>query len=181
MDEGARRIAGLPVREMMIPLQDYPTVCAKDTVGEAIAKMEAAALDVAGQRSLPRVLLVLADGNHLVGIVRRRDILRALIPEFLRRAPLRHHKNPFHISVDHNLAELSLESIVSAMHRHAEYPVSTVMRPLPASIEEDDHLLKAISEMVNEDLAILPVMRGKQVVGVVRSVDVFRELVQLLP
>jgi hypothetical protein len=34
--------------------------------------------------------------------------------------------------------------------------------------------------MVSRNLALLPVMKGKKVIGVVRSVDVFHEIAELL-
>ena len=180
-DDAAMKIATYPVREMMIPLEDYPKVYAHQTVRRAIKIMDEAQLDVGGQKSLPRVLLVLEAGDKLVGIIRRRDVLRALVPGFMQEVQTGHPKKLFDVAVDPNLAELSLEAIVCAIRERAERPVTDVMRRVECSIDGEDHILKAVSEMVNKDLTALPVLRGERVVGVVRSVDVFRELAQLIP
>ena len=47
------------VREMMIPLEDYPWVRIDDTLKYAVRVMEEAHLEVGRRASLPRVLLVL--------------------------------------------------------------------------------------------------------------------------
>ena len=54
------------------------------------------------------------------------------------------------------------------------------MQPIVATINHDDHLMKAVSEFVQYDLALLPVLKDDKVVGVVRTVGVFEELAKLV-
>ena len=49
-----------------------------------------------------------------------------------------------------------------------------------AVIQADDHIMKAVYEMVSRDLSLLPVLDGQRLVGVVRSVELFRELAEVL-
>ena len=53
------------------------------------------------------------------------------------------------------------------------------MRPIEAILDADDHVMKAVYEMVSLNVSLIPVLHEGQLVGVVRSADVFRELAEL--
>jgi predicted transcriptional regulator len=179
-EEAAKRIGALQVSEIMIPLSDYPKVSDHFTLRRAIKILRAAReLQDAGRKSVPRALLVLDPEDKLVGIVRRRDIMRGLVPKYLAGEQPHYQKELFGVAVDPNLAELSINSVIAGMRERANRPVSEVMRPLRMSINHDDHIIKAVNEMVTTNRAILPVVRRGRVVGVLRSLDVFRELARL--
>jgi predicted transcriptional regulator len=55
------------------------------------------------------------------------------------------------------------------------------MQPIKVTLKHDDHLLKIIYEMVENNLSMIPVLKDGSVVGVVRSVDVLEEVAQLVP
>ena len=168
------------VKEVMIPVDKYPSVRDNATLREAIVKIEKAQLEVELRKSLPRVLLVFDEINVLVGTVRRRDIMRGLEPKFLLSKPLEYKKKLFDIAVDPNLAELSYDRVVRGIRDQANRPVSDVMRPIEAILDADDHVMKAVQEMVALDVTLIPVLENRKLVGVVRSVEVFRELAQLV-
>lgn len=178
--EAARRVNELSVGEIMIPLSDYPMVRTTTTLREAIRVMKGAQLEVAERRSLPRVLLVLDERDRLIGLVRRRDIMRGLEPRFLVMEPLEYRKKLFDVAADPNLTELSHERLARGVQEQAKRTVAKVMRPVVAIINYDDHLIKAVYEMVTHGLSLLPVMQHGKPVGVLRSVEVFHELVTLL-
>ena len=168
------------VQEVMIPVEQYPSVRDNATLREAIAKIEEAQLEVERRKSLPRVLLVFDEINVLVGTVRRRDIMRGLEPKYLLSKPLEYKKKLFDIDVDPNLAELSYDRVVRGIREQADRPVSDVMNPIEAILDADDHVMKAVQAMVALDVNLIPVLQDGQLVGVVRSVDVFHDLAQLL-
>jgi predicted transcriptional regulator len=147
---------------------------------EAITVMDNAQLDVGGRKSLPRVLLIVDDNGRIRGHVRRRDVMKGLEPSFLSSEPVTHSKNWFSIDLDPHLAELGTDRVVNAIRQQAERPVKDVMLPIKGSLNYDDHIITAIYEMVAYGVPLLPVMRGEQVVGMVRSVEVFHELAQLV-
>jgi CBS domain-containing protein len=142
--------------------------------------MEGSQLEVDLKKSLPRVILVFDGIDVLVGYVRRRDIMRGLEPNFLSTQPLDYRLKMFDVSIDPNLAELSYDRVVEGIRSQAERPVSDVMRPLEAIVNADDHVMKAVYEMVSLNVSLLPVLHEGNLVGVIRSVDVFRELADLL-
>ena len=168
------------VGEIMIPIDQYPSVQDTATLREAIRVMEDAELEVDLRKSLPRVLLVFDAIGVMVGYVRRRDILRGLEPSSLLARPLDYRKKPFEVGLDPNLPELAFDRVVNSIIKQADRPVTDVMQPNEILIDADDHCVKAMYEMVAWDLSHLPVISRGELVGVVRSVDIFHELVQLL-
>lgn len=176
------------VREMMIPLEVYPWVRIDDTLRQAVKVIEEARLQVGRRVSLPRVLLVFDHDDELVGIVRRRDIMRGLEPNFLVSQPLEYRVKFFDVGVDPHLSELSselskevgLERVVKGLREQANRPVGDVIRPIPTSLGPDDQVMKAVYEMVSLNQSLIPVVEEDKVIGVIRSVDVFHELALLL-
>lgn len=168
------------VGELMIPIADYPKVTASATLRDAIQVMKDARLEVVQRPSLPRVLLVMDERGRLLGTVRRRDIMRGLEPKFLITEPLDYRKKLFEVEADPNLTELSHDRLVRGVREQANRPVAKVMRPIVASIRYEDHLIKAVYEMVTYGVSLLPVTRDDKAVGVLRSVEVFHQLIKLV-
>ena len=176
------------VREMMIPLELYPWVRIDDKLRKAVKVMEEAHLEVGRRVSLPRVLLVFDHDDDLVGIVRRRDIMRGLEPDFLVSQPLEYRVKFFEVAADPHLTELSsdlskevdLDRVVKGLREQANRPVGDVLRPISTQLGPDDQVMKAVYEMVSLNESLIPVVDDDKVIGVVRSVDVFHELALLL-
>jgi signal-transduction protein with cAMP-binding, CBS, and nucleotidyltransferase domain len=74
----------------------------------------------------------------------------------------------------------SSDSLVREIVTQAERPISEVMQPIRSTVDYEDHLLQVMSKMVDENASTLPVLREGVVVGVVRSVEVFREIAALI-
>jgi CBS domain-containing protein len=125
------------------------------------------------------VVLIFNVQNELVGMVRRRDIMRGLEPDFLVSKPLPHRKAMFEVETDDNLTEMFFDKFTEGVRKRSDRLVSAVMMPVKFTIKHNDHVLKAVYEMVDHNLALLPVMKGEKVIGILRSVDVFRELTRL--
>ncbi|MFO7895117.1 MAG: CBS domain-containing protein [Longimicrobiales bacterium] len=168
------------LRDIMVPIELYPSVRDTGTLGEAMGIIATAQLEVELRKSLPRCLLVFDGIGVLVGYIRRRDIMRGLEPRFLVSRPLEYRDKPFDIAIDPNLAELPFDHMVHGIREQFDRPISDVMRPIEAILEADDHVMKAVAAMVSQDLSLIPVVDKKELVGVIRSVDVFNELAELL-
>ncbi|MBW1870576.1 MAG: CBS domain-containing protein [Deltaproteobacteria bacterium] len=175
-----KRMESIRIGDIMIQLADYPKVNPEQTLKEAIHIMKDSRLVIAGETSLPRVLLAIDDQGRLRGSVRRRDIMRGLEPKFLVTQPLNYRKKLFDVSVDPNLSEMSHEKLVEGIKKQAEMKVKKVMRPLNIYVDFDDHIIKGIYECVGYGITLLPVLKDKQVVGIVRSVELFRELAKIV-
>jgi CBS-domain-containing membrane protein len=166
--------------DIMIPLDEYPHLPYWFTLRQATAELEKSEVEIDGRKSLPRAVLIFDEKYQLMGMARRRDIMRGLEPEFLMSRPIESRKTLFDVKVDANLSELSYDKLLQGMRRQAERPIADVMRPIVATVDVEDHLVKIIYEMVDRGLSILPVLKEGKVVGVVRSVDAFHEIAEIL-
>ncbi len=166
--------------EIMIPLDEYPHIPYWFTLRQATAELEKSEVVIEGRTSLPRAVLIFDEKYQLMGMARRRDIMRGLEPEFLMGRPIETRKTIFDVKVDPNLSELSYDKLLTGIRKQAERPIGEVMRPIVATVDSEDHLIKIIYEMVDRGLSILPVLKEGKVVGVVRSVDAFREIAEIL-
>lgn len=162
--------------EIMIPLDRYPHIPHWFTLRQAIAELRASEIEVQGRKSLPRAVLVFNKTYELLGIVRRRDILRGLEPNFLTGEALAYRRQLFDVGVDPNLSDLSAERMIRSFREQSERPVSDVMLPITVTLDYDDNLMKIIYDMVKHDLSLVPVLKDGRVAGVVRSVDVLHEI-----
>jgi len=174
------RFEKMRVRDIMIPLDRYPSVAPSCSLRDAMALMLKSQLDAGDRKSLPRVLLVIDENENLKGVVRRRDIMRGLEPKSLISEPLDYRKKLFDVQIDPNLSELSQVNVVKGIREQSLRPVSDVMRPIKATIDHDDHIMKAVYEMVSYSLTLLPVLKERQVVGVLRTVEAFAALGNLV-
>lgn len=168
------------VQDIMVRLEEYPCIPDTLTLRDAIMEMAVQILRKK-QLSLPRTALVFDEGfSDLLGMLRRRDIMRGLEPRFLVSGSLDYRRKLFNVEVDPNLSELSYEKIIARMRQRADGLVRDFMIPIKATINHDDHIIKVMNEMVDQNTSLLPVLKGNDVVGVVRSVDVLNEIAFIL-
>jgi len=161
--------------DVMVPLNSYPHIPYWFTLRQAIVEMENGELETAGRKSLPRFVLVFDEQYQLMGSLRRRDVFRGLEPDFLEKTTAGIMTDP-----KSDFSELSRVDDVDGLRLRAERPVSEVMQPIKAIVNHYDSLMQVVNLMVHHDTSIVPVMKVDSIVGVVRSVDVFREIAKLV-
>ncbi|MFZ0889951.1 MAG: CBS domain-containing protein [Candidatus Binataceae bacterium] len=166
--------------EIMIPLDQYPHVAHWYTFRQAIAALRASQIEAQGRLSLPRAVLVFNKTYQLLGVVRRRDLLRGLEPAFLAGQAAEDERRLFEVKVDPNLSDFSSEKMVREIRARAERPVSDVLVPIVATVQSDDHIMKILHEMVKNDLSLIPVLKHGRVIGVVRSVELLNEISEIV-
>lgn len=168
------------VGDIMIPLQDYPHLPVWSSMLEAIEMMRQAQLDVEGRKSLPRIILLFDLDGSVAGTVRRRDLMRGMEPKYLARQPLEYRRKLFDVQIDPHLTELWPDRWMEGTREQLDRPVTDVMRPIERTISFDAHIMMAVYEMVHHEAILLPVLKEGKVVGVVRTVDVFHELAEIV-
>jgi CBS domain-containing protein len=178
MDENADRMRTARVEDIMIPLDTYPHVPDRFTLAQSMVEMELAHIDTLGRKSIPRFLIVFNDKNQLVGICRRRDLLRGLEPRFMQSEERSRTGPPYDVEFDPNLLDFNPGSIIEGMKRRAQRPVSDVMITDVVTIDYGESIMKAIYKIVHRNVTCLPVIRDNEVVGVVRTVELFHEIVK---
>ncbi|NNF52572.1 MAG: CBS domain-containing protein [Gammaproteobacteria bacterium] len=172
--------AEILARDLMVPLDKYPSVTKEDTLAFAAKALSEWHIDMAGSISMPRFALVLSDDAELVGIVRRRDILRGLAPSFLVADISDHPEKMFDVEVDPNLAEMLSDRAEEKLRKKAKALVGEVCDEITLTVQADDPLIRVVREMVRHDRAIIPVQENGVVVGVVRTVEVLGMTAELI-
>ncbi|RJO65872.1 MAG: CBS domain-containing protein [Myxococcales bacterium] len=168
------------VGDLMVPLDHYPRVFDWNTLAEAIAAMQRAAHNEIGRQIAPRLVLVFDVLGVLVGFLRRRDILAALEPDFMRHESLDYRKKLWDVAIDPNLSELNFDKLLAGVRERGKKSVTEAMRPLAAWVDHDAPLMTAVYALIEHDVSLLPVVQAGKVVGVFRTEDAFAEIAALV-
>jgi CheY-like chemotaxis protein len=166
------------VGDVMIPLADYTTVSADDTVEAAIGRLRESFDVKASTDSIMetghRSLLVLDSAGGVAGVVAITDLLDAIMPRYLTvpkptLADAIQYSPMFWVG----MFTREVEAIRST-------PVGEVMSTVPPSIAVDATLMEAAYVMVHRGARRLVVERGGRIVGVIREQELFFEMDRLL-
>jgi Mg/Co/Ni transporter MgtE len=161
------------VKEMMIPLTDYPHIPYWFSVREAIAMLKAMAAD-REKKVAPYLVLVFDEKYQLLGYLGIREMLQGIEPRFLKSKEKPHFQGLE--AVDLTMGTLWKDLFSRRSKEEAKKPVKEVMAPIRATIQATDPIVKAAFAMLQTDTWIIPVMEGNNVVGIARLVDIFKEL-----
>ena len=158
------------VREIMVPLAEYPFIRVNDRFIDAFRAIHE------GYRSGRRFrhVLVLNEQDQLVGLLGLRDILHGLFPDYLRSRELHHHAE----GPTPDFPALTLiwaDTCATQCPEAAKKPIGEFMAAVPARLKADDPITKAAYLMVIHDTSMLPVVEDTRLVGVARVIDVFNE------
>jgi len=159
------------VKDLMIPLEDYPHIPYWFTLRQAMAIVREAAVKFEGSFE-PRAVLVFDEKYQLLGILTLRDIIRGLEPRFLKETNL--------IKADPSLTVLMGDLFGPGMKEQSQKPVSEVMSPIKVTVNGDDPIVKALFLMLKENVGLMPVMMDSKVAGMIRLSDLFTEISKLV-
>jgi signal-transduction protein with cAMP-binding, CBS, and nucleotidyltransferase domain len=155
------------VKDLMIPLEDYPHVPYWFTLGQAVLIVREAAIKFEGAFE-PRAMLIFDEKYQLLGILTLKDLVKGLEEELLKG------KDP-----DRDI--LSWEELVGPeLKNQAQKPVSEVMSPFKVTVNTGNSLAKALALMLREGVERIPVLEEGRVAGLVRLSDLFREISEAL-
>jgi CBS domain-containing protein len=166
--------------DIMIHLDRYPHVPHWFSLRQAIIEMEKTQFEVGGRKSLPRVVLVFDEEYRLMGMVRRRDILRGLGPDAMQESRERAGEKDPGLSRDLRSPRAAGQTKIEEIRRRAERPVSEVMIPIRVTLGSDVPLMEIANFMVINDVSVVPIVKGGKVVGMVRSTDVLHRIGQAI-
>lgn len=158
------------VRDLMVELDKFPHVTGNASLREVFAKLHA----VSGSSELFRNILVLDNKGHLLGTLGLKNVMHALLPEYLRHGSTHYQGSSNDISA---LAVLWQEDCEEQCRDAHKILAKDHVAPIAATIGADEPLTKAAFLFATTPVNVLPVVEGKQVVGVIRLVDVFDEIV----
>ena len=167
-------------RELMVPLEAYPHVRENCTLREALDTLGGAHIEMHGETSLPRILLVFDEDGSMLGLVRRRDILKGLSPRWFFKADASHPEAVFDVEVDENISEVLADKAVSRFRERSSNTIEEYVQPINMTVAAYDSLIRLVNIMVEKGHHMLPVLEDEQVIGVVRSVEVLWAVNNLL-
>lgn len=157
------------VAELMVPAASYRRIRAEASVKEALALLKTTAgANVTGRPTEKghRSILVVDRSGRLVGVLRGIDVLEMLEPAYLRDSPY---------------AGGYTGMFLARCKVFGDRPVGDFLDPDSlVAITESTPLMEALALMTKNRLINLPVLRGEEVVGVLRDRDLFLEVVRLV-
>jgi CBS domain-containing protein len=155
------------VKDLMIPLEDYPHIPYWFTLRQAMAIVREAAVKFEGAFE-PRAVLVFDEKYQLMGMLTLRDIIKGLEPRFLHETNL--------VKMDPNLTILLGDLFGPGLREASQKPVSEVMSPIKVTTNGEDDIARALFLMIKEDVGLMPVVQDQRVAGMIRLSDLFKEI-----
>lgn len=157
------------VKDHLTPLSGYPHVRDSATLRDVFDSLQAAA----GAAEQFRNVLVLDGNDHLVGTLGLRDLLRALLPDYLHHAPAHYEGSDGDLA---SLAALWQDDCSEQCRKAASMPAGPHANKIAATVAPGDPLAKAVYLFAATGANILPVIENQRLIGVLRLVDVFGEV-----
>lgn len=159
------------VGQHMQPLASYPHVDADAPLSEVFAMLKEKYETAQRFRSV----LVFDQGHHLVGKISLRDLLRALLPDYLRSQPARYEGGA---GDPGTLALLWQEDCTEHCRKAAKLRAGDHAQPAAPPLAPEDPLTRALYCFATTDFQAIPVADHGRIVGVLRIVDVLSEVAQ---
>ena len=159
------------VKDLMIPLEDYPHIPYWFTLRQAMAIVREAAIKFEGAFE-PRAVLVFDDKYQLTGILTIRDMVTGLEPRFLQET------SP--VMTDPDLAVLMGDFLGPNLKEQSQRLVSEVMSPIKATVDANAPLFKPLYLMIKENVGLMPVIQAGKVAGMIRFSDLFNEIAKVV-
>ncbi len=158
------------IRDILVPIAEFPRIQQDATLHDAFALLHTQHTS-GGWRY--RHILVFDAGNTVVGVLSLQDMLRALMPDYIKATLTPQHVSSH--SVDASLSLLWQESFPAQCRQASEIAVASCMTAVRHTVQADKPLTCAAYLMIAHHVHMLPVLEGEQVVGVVRIVDIFNQ------
>jgi CBS-domain-containing membrane protein len=159
------------VKDLMIPLEDYPHVPCWVTLRQAMAFFREAAIKLGGSFE-PKAVLVFDERYQPMGMLTLRDIVKGLEPRVMEVAGL--------AEADPNLTALPGDLFGPGMRETSQKTVGEVMSPIKVTVRGQDPIAKAILLMIREHVGLLAVIQDSKVAGIIRGSDLFIEIMHLV-
>lgn len=146
------------VRDVMVPIEEYPVVDENATIMEAARTLREFFHQKDGTWYGFQSLLVLNKKGELVGLITLKSFLYALqMRDFLE-----------------HMLKGDPEGLFFTPHLFGDFNVQKIMRPIDLiTIQEDAPLMEALLVIVKKNINSLPVLAGSKPVGIVRTIDLF--------
>jgi CheY-like chemotaxis protein len=178
MGSEATKVEERTVFEVMIPISEYTTLAREHTVKEAVTELRRSYHSKASTSRLMetghRSILVLGEGQEVVGILSIKDLLEAVMPGYLSAA-----KPSTADSIQYSPMFWSGMFTKTVQHI-AGKNIRDIMSEAPPAIDAGANLMEAAYLMIEREARRLTVTKSGKVVGVIREQDLFFEIERIL-
>lgn len=170
------------VKELMVPLKEYPTVSEEASVYEAVVALEKAQEEFDKTRYRHRAVLVHDREKNIVGKVSQWDLIKSLEPKYKEFGDMRTTSlsglSPLLIKSMMEGFRLWQDDLDFLCTRGARKRVKDIMyQPTEGEkVEEDATLGEALHALILGHHQSLLVTRRKNIVGILRLTDMFKLL-----
>lgn len=174
------------VKDLMIPIADYATIKAEATIGEALAALENQNRRHGDKPYRHQSLIVIDAKRHAVGRLSQVDIMRAMEPRYMEigdaswvRKSVFDRRALTEMREKFELWERPLEDMCRDI---GQLKVKDYMQ-VPSDgefVEEDDTMNVAMHRTIMGRHHSLLVIRNREIVGILRSTDLFNTLYETL-
>ncbi len=162
------REAQVPLRErtiaeLMVPISIYPRLYGDDPVSVALETLRKSFFQPAMEGSHGgqlRSALVYDRKGKFLGLIRFADLLKLVLPSFLKDSPYTTFFTGMFLAQCKLIGKRSLRDLMEEL----------------IFVEANAPLMEAVQLMVNHHLVNLPVMKGGELVGILRERDVILEI-----
>jgi len=161
------------VKDLIVPLEQFPHVKSEEPIQEAVAQLFAHAANGSGKLMFDELIVTNAEDVY-VGRLTIQGILTCFFPTLFDGQQKKVFAGKSEKFTD--LAILMEDSFLAECRGQGSLPVSLFMSPPHKPIKADLHPLHAAEIMMAENETCLPVVEGNALIGVVRLIDVFRVL-----
>ena len=176
----------ISVKDLTVPLSEYTTVSQEATLYDAVLALEAAQEVFDPKRHRHRGVLAFDKDNKIVGKLGLLDILRTLEPKYAEMGDLgplsRAGFSPQFLKSMVEKFALWDKPLSDICSKAGRMKVKDIMySPTEGEyVEENASLGEAIHQLVIGHHQSLLVTRGKEIVGILRMVDVFKEVCEAM-
>jgi len=155
------------VGELMVPIDSYARVYEDEPLGAAVrAIQESFSMKVSGRVAEQghRSVLVFDRRDKFLGLLRIADIVRLVLPSFLRDSPYSSYFTGMFLAQCKTIGNLRVADLVDE----------------PCYVTTDTPLMEVVNLMVTESRINLPVRDRGEVVGIIRDKDLLTEIAQYM-
>ena len=166
------------VKDLMVPIDYFTTLNEEQTIKEAVQKLQESLTTTTSTSRIMetrhRSVLVFDNKRKVKGILNIRDLLEGIMPAYLS-APKPSTADSIEYSPMFWRGMFTREIRQLASRR-----IKEIMSPAPLAIDGEENLMEAAYVIFINKLIRLVVMRGDEVIGVIREQDLFFEMERIL-
>ena len=174
------------IKDRMIPIQNYAMVSQDATLKEAAFSLRTSYCELDGgmcTEAGPRTVLVVDRDDKLVGIIDFKNFLTVLIPEITgglsgKLAAL--GVSLAYAEADAASLDESRQGFNARVIKNSETKVKDFMLKVRGTIDAEACVMDGLKKMFNNNITVLPVYEGNQLVGVLRDTDLFLAVTDIL-